>query len=82
MATIGSKLLDLINQRQLSIAKAAAMIGMSRQLLWRMCHDDVPNPGILTVQKIVLALGGRMRDLWDEGPLVKAESNGDEEGST
>jgi transcriptional regulator with XRE-family HTH domain len=74
--TVGEKLLELIQSRRVSISRAAEMVGMSRQLLWRMTRDDVPNPGILTVQKIVLALGGRMRDFFEDGPLEKGTKRG------
>ena len=68
--TLGGKLRELLTRRNLSITGAAAMAGMPKQQLFRIIQGDVPNPGILTVQRVVIALGGRMRDLFADGDLV------------
>lgn len=67
---LGAKLMELLELRGLPVARAAEMAGMTRQQLWRILQGDVPNPGILTVQNIVRSLGGRMKDLFDDGDLV------------
>jgi hypothetical protein len=69
--TLGGKLVELIEERGVTYARAAEMCGMTRQQLWRLLQGDVPNPGIFTIQQVVLGLGGRMRDLWSDGPLEK-----------
>jgi transcriptional regulator with XRE-family HTH domain len=72
--TLGGKILELIEARGLTIAAAAKVVGMhSRQQLWRICHGDIGNPGILTVQQIVRGLGGQMEDLFEDGDLVAGE---------
>jgi transcriptional regulator with XRE-family HTH domain len=69
--TLGGKILELIEAQGLTIAAAAEKVGMnSRQQLWRICHGDIGNPGILTVQQIVRGLGGQMEDLFEDGDLV------------
>jgi len=69
--TLGGKILELIEARGLTIAAAAEKVGMNtRQQLWRICHGDIGNPGILTVQQIVRGLGGQMEDLFEDGDLV------------
>jgi transcriptional regulator with XRE-family HTH domain len=69
--TLGGKIRELIEARGLTIAAAAERVGMNtRQQLWRICHGDIENPGILTVQQIVRGLGGQMEDLFDDGDLV------------
>jgi len=68
--TLGGKIAELIAMRGLSISRAATMCHMTRQQLWRIIQGDVPNPGILTIQVIVIGIGCRMKDLFTDGDLV------------
>ena len=64
--TLGCKLMELIKNRNLTVARAAEMLNMSKQQLFRLIQGDVPNPGIFTLQDIVVGLGYRMTDLFDD----------------
>ena len=72
--TIGGKIQELIDARGLSVYAAADMLGMSRQQLWRIIKGSyvkggVKDPGLISVQKIVRGLGGRMKDICADGDL-------------
>lgn len=69
--TLGGKLMEMIENRGLTVSRAAEMADMPRQQLWRILQGDVPNPGVLTVQNVVRALGYRMRELFADGELVR-----------
>jgi hypothetical protein len=79
--TIGGKIRQMMERRNLKLGEAATMIQMSKQQLFRIINvtekDGVPNPGILTVQKIVLGLGFKLKDLESDGPLVNARPDED-----
>jgi transcriptional regulator with XRE-family HTH domain len=64
--TLGGKILELIEAQGLTIAAAAKKVRMTRQQLWRIIRGDVPNPGFLTVQRIVRKLGGQMKDFFKD----------------
>jgi DNA-binding phage protein len=66
--TLGDRLQKMLETRNLSLARAAAMSGMTRQQLWRILEGKSPsNPGILTIQTLVRSLGFRMKDLFSDG---------------
>jgi transcriptional regulator with XRE-family HTH domain len=78
--TIGAQVKLMLEMRGLSLKQAANMIGMTKQQLFRIIHaaprHGIPNPGMLTIQKIVQKLGFRWKDFFDTAWL--AEGPGDE----
>ncbi|HEY2159267.1 MAG TPA: helix-turn-helix transcriptional regulator [Isosphaeraceae bacterium] len=64
--TIGERLEALIEQQGTSIADVARATEMERQTVWRIVTGQTPNPGILTIKKIVEAAGGTIFDLFPE----------------
>jgi DNA-binding phage protein len=50
----------------LSVNSVAEMAGMERMQVYRIVQGKTPNPGILTVERIVEAAGGTMRELYDD----------------
>jgi hypothetical protein len=81
--TIGGKIQELIDARGLSVYAAADMLGMSRQQLWRIIKGSyvkggVKDPGLISVQKIIRGLGGRMKDIFADGDLYPTAPPEDE----
>ena len=77
-ATIGDKLQELLDEKGLSVAAAADIVGMSRQQLWRIIRGGfvrggVKDPGFITIQRIVRALDSRVEDLCKDGDLLPTE---------
>jgi transcriptional regulator with XRE-family HTH domain len=54
----------MLDDRGCSAAEAAKLAGMERQQVWRIVAGHNANPGVLTVQRIVEAIGGTMGELF------------------
>ena len=63
-ADLAARLRALLDERGLSVAEAARDAGMHKQQLQAIVAGKVPNPGILTVARIVAAAGGTMHDVF------------------
>jgi transcriptional regulator with XRE-family HTH domain len=61
--TLSDRLQALLKQKGFTIYAAAELAGMSKQQAWKIVAGKARNPGYLTVQRIVEAVGGRMADL-------------------
>jgi transcriptional regulator with XRE-family HTH domain len=66
--TLSDRLRRLLADRGCSIREAAALAGMENQQVWRIVTGKVENPGYLTVQRIVEAVGGTMAELAADDP--------------
>jgi transcriptional regulator with XRE-family HTH domain len=64
--TLSDRLRRMLADRGCSIREAATLAGMERQQVWRIVTGKVPNPGYLTVQRIVEAVGGTMKELHED----------------
>jgi transcriptional regulator with XRE-family HTH domain len=69
--TLSDRLRALIRRKGFTINSAAEAAGMERQQVWRIVTGKTVNPGILTVQRIVEAIGGTLGELFED------ESEGD-----
>jgi transcriptional regulator with XRE-family HTH domain len=67
--TVSERLRRLLVRRNTTQSEVAEAAGMSRQQVGQIASGAVPNPGILTVERIVEAAGGTMIELYaeDEG---------------
>jgi transcriptional regulator with XRE-family HTH domain len=64
--TVAARLQRLLAKYDLSVNSVAEMAGMERMQVYRIVQGKTPNPGILTVERIVEAAGGTMRELYDD----------------
>jgi transcriptional regulator with XRE-family HTH domain len=71
MMTLADRLQTLLKKKGFSINAAAELAGMERMHVWRIVTGKTANPGILTVERIVEAVGGTMAELFED------ESEGD-----
>ena len=62
--TLADRLRRLLNARGFTIYAAAEVAGMERQQAWRIVAGKTPNPGIVTVERLVAAIGATMNDLY------------------
>lgn len=62
--TLSERLHRLLDERGCSIAEAAKLAGMESQQAWRIVTGKTTNPGILTVQRLVEAIGGTIAELF------------------
>lgn len=62
--TLSDRLRRLLDERGCSIREAAQLAGMESQMLWRIVTGRTPNPGILTVERVVRAIGCKMTELY------------------
>jgi transcriptional regulator with XRE-family HTH domain len=49
-----------------SVRELAEMAGMPHQQVWRITSGKLPNPGILTVQRLVEASGSTMAEFFED----------------
>lgn len=64
--TLSDRLRALLDRKGYSLADAADVAGMSRQQVHSIVSGKVPNPGILTVKRLVEAVGGTMGEVFPE----------------
>lgn len=64
--TLAERLQRTLDARGCSIAEAARLAGMERQQVWRIVRGETPNPGILTVERLVSAIGSTMAEFYEE----------------
>lgn len=64
--TLSDRLQALLKRKGFTINAAAEVAGMERQQVWRICTGKVKNPGVLTVERIVTAVGGTITELYQE----------------
>jgi transcriptional regulator with XRE-family HTH domain len=76
--TPSERLRFLLARRGYTVADAADAAGMFRQQLWRIIAGKVPNPGILTVERIVEAVGASMHDLYPDQESTQNVLGGDQ----
>lgn len=62
--TIAQRLQRLLDDRGCNISETARLAGMEKQQVWRIISGQNANPGVLTVQRIVEAIGGTMVELF------------------
>jgi transcriptional regulator with XRE-family HTH domain len=62
--TLSDRLKRMLDDRGCTITEAAKLAGMESQQAWRIVTGKTTNPGILTVQRLVEAVGGTMADLF------------------
>jgi transcriptional regulator with XRE-family HTH domain len=62
--TLSDRLRRMLDDRGFSISETARAAGMEKQQAWRVISGANPNPGILTVQRLVDAMGGTMTELF------------------
>jgi transcriptional regulator with XRE-family HTH domain len=71
MMTLADRLQTLLKKKGFNANSAAEAAGMERQQVYRIVTGKTVNPGILTVERIVEAVGGTMAELFED------ESEGD-----
>jgi transcriptional regulator with XRE-family HTH domain len=64
--TVAERLQRLLAKYDVSVNSVAEMAGMERMQVYRIVQGKTPNPGILTVIRIVEAAGGTMRELFED----------------
>lgn len=64
--TLAARLQRMLADRGFSIAEAARAAGMYNQQCWAIVTGKNRNPGFLTVQRIVEAIGGTMAELMEK----------------
>ncbi len=64
--TLGERLIRLIRKRGLTQTRVSEASGVSRQQVNRIVKGSLPNPGILTVEKIVEGIGSTMREFYED----------------
>jgi transcriptional regulator with XRE-family HTH domain len=64
--TLPERFQILLDARGLSARELAGMTGMPYQQVWRITSGKVPNPGVLTVQRIVEASGSTMAEFFGD----------------
>lgn len=64
--TVAQRLQRVLDDRGCTLSEAAQAAGMPRQQVWKILSGTVPNPGILTVEKIVRAAGGTMLEFFED----------------
>ena len=62
--TLDERLLRMLDARGYSISEAAKAAGMEKQQVWRIVTGKNGNPGMVTVERIVAAIGGTMAELF------------------
>lgn len=66
--SLSDRLKRMLADRNCSISRAAALAAMEKQQAYRIVTGRNANPGILTVARLVEAVGGTMAELFaDEG---------------
>lgn len=66
--TLAGRLQRLLAARHCTITEAADASGMPKQQVWRIVTGKVENPGVITVQRLVEALGGTLGELFADEP--------------
>jgi transcriptional regulator with XRE-family HTH domain len=56
----------MLDERGLTVAEVARDASMAKQQLWVILSGKNPNPGILTITRIVEAAGGTMAELFGD----------------
>jgi DNA-binding phage protein len=62
--TLAQRLQRTLEARGCNISEAARLAGMERQQVWRIVTGETPNPGVLTVERLVAAIGSTMGELF------------------
>jgi transcriptional regulator with XRE-family HTH domain len=62
--TLSDRLRRMLDDRGCSIAEAAKLAGMERQQVWRIVTGKNASPEVLTLQRIVEAIGGTLGELF------------------
>lgn len=62
--TLAERLRRLIAARGFSISEAAKLAGMEKMQAHRIASGANPNPGVLTVERLVAAIGATMGELF------------------
>lgn len=62
--TLADRLRRLLDARGFSITEAAKLAGMEKQQVHRIVAGKVKNPGVLTVQRLVEAIGCTLGELF------------------
>lgn len=62
--TVSDRLRRMLDDRGCSISEAARLAGLEKQQTWRIVTGRNANPGILTVTRLVEAVGGTMAELF------------------
>jgi transcriptional regulator with XRE-family HTH domain len=70
--TLSDRLRALLRKKGFSANSAAEAAGMERQQVWRIVTGKTVNPGSLTVERIVEAVGGTMAELFEDEPRPPA----------
>jgi transcriptional regulator with XRE-family HTH domain len=63
---LATRLQRLLDDRGLSIAEAARMAGLQKQLTWLVVTGRNPNPTWSTITRLVEGVGGSMREMFCE----------------
>lgn len=64
-----ARLRRILDERGLSIAEVARDAGMHKQQVHMILSGKNPNPGVLTVARIIEAAGGTMAELFGDDDL-------------
>lgn len=64
---LAARLRRLLDRQGFSVAEVARDAGMAKQQLHVILSGKNPNPGILTITRIVEAAGGTMTELFGDG---------------
>jgi transcriptional regulator with XRE-family HTH domain len=65
---LSRRLQRLLAARSCSIAEAARMAGMEKQMAWRIVTGATPDPHVSSVRRLVEGVGGTLGELFaDEG---------------
>jgi transcriptional regulator with XRE-family HTH domain len=62
--TLSDRLRRMLDNRGVSISEAARLAGLEKQQAWRIVTGQNANPGVLTVTRLVEAVGGTMAELF------------------
>jgi transcriptional regulator with XRE-family HTH domain len=61
---LAERLKALLDRKGFTIYSAAECAGMSKQQAWKIVTGKAKNPGVVTVQRLVEAVGGTMAELF------------------
>lgn len=64
--TLAARLQRLFDRHHTTQTEVADAAGMARQQVGKIVSGAAKNPGILTVERIVEAAGGTMRELYED----------------
>jgi len=71
--TVAERVRLLLTLKNVGFADIAKAAGLDRQAVWKIVRGDTPNPGILTIEKIVTAAGSTVIEYYSLKELSMAD---------